>query len=449
MTASEIINKCRKSRCTAPHLLSLAFLLLAVFHAPQPAWAKKFVRVLPVDGTWWFVDSKNRTFISRGVDSVNINQDYIGHSKECPYESNAIARYQTAESWQKAAGDRLLLLNFNTLGAWSDSKVAVESTGKKKQLYYTVILHAADSFDNWNHLGMCDFFDPKFAISTKALAEKICAPLKDDEKLIGYFGDNELPWVSAGNPLLLQYLNFDAEAPGRRAAMAFLQRHYPSFIDFNRIWNTQCHSWTELDEAKNITAPAGNREIKERFEKDCEDFASLAASRYFDIIDLSIKVADPNHLNLGCRFSVYPGAPILRACGSHVDVISFNCYEPDPRKTIRKYASVGKPLLIGEFSFRSQDSGLPNSKGAGPIVQTQAIRGEWYESYVKNALSCPNIVGYHWFEHIDQPKEGRFDGENSNYGIANIHDEPYAELTHVMKQINLEAESLHDKAGDY
>ena len=429
-------------------LLTLMILTISTLQPAVAASDKKFVRVAPQDNIWWFVDSKNRTFISKGVDSVNLNQDYIGHTKECPYEKNALERYHTPESWRRSAGDRLLSLNFNTLGAWSDNTVATDSTGKKKPLYYTVILHAADSFDNWKHSGMCDFYDPKFALSVKNLTEKICAPLKDDERLIGYYGDNELPWVLPGNPLLLQYLNFESDAPGRRAAMAFLQRHYPSFIDFNRVWNTPYHSWGELDEAKNISTPQGDRDARERFEKDCESFTSMAASRYFDIIDLSIKVADPNHLNLGCRFSTFPGAPILRACAAHVDVVSFNCYEPDPRKTIRKYSSVGKPLLIGEFSFRSQDSGLPNSKGAGPIVQTQAIRAEWYESYVKNAMSMPYVIGYHWFEHIDEPKEGRFDGENSNYGIANINDEPYTELTQVMKRINLDAENLHDKAGE-
>ena len=89
------------------------------------------------------------------------------------------------------------------------------------------------------------------------------------------------------------------------------------------------------------------------------------------------------------------------------------------------------------------DSGLPNTKGAGPKVPTQKDRAAGFESYVTLALSKPNLVGYHWFEHADEPKEGRFDGENSNYGVVDIHDNPYEELTQKMTEINGRADTLH------
>ncbi len=422
--------------------------LILTLQIAAPSWCSNFVRVQPIDGNWYFVDAQDRAFISRGVDTVAFDQDYIQHTKDCPYAKNAMERHHSQQNWRKATAERLLSLNFNTLGAWSDIKVAQESTNKKKPLYYTVILHASDSFEDWNHTGLCDFFDPKFATSVRALCQKICTPLKDDPKLIGYFGDNELYWVLPNNPLLLQYLNLAPDAPGRRAAISFLQRHYATFADFNRVWNTDFNAWNQLDTATKIAPGKGDRDTKDAYEKDCDTFASFAATRYFDIVDLSIKLADPNHLNLGCRFSSYPGIQILRACAAHVDVVSFNCYEPDPTKTIKKYSTVGKPLLIGEFSFRAKDSGLPNTKGAGPIVENQTSRAEWFESYVKNALKAPNIAGYHWFEHIDQPKEGRFDGENSNYGIANIEDVPYEQLNRAMKEINLQSLLLHEKAGE-
>ena len=57
------------------------------------------------------------------------------------------------------------------------------------------------------------------------------------------------------------------------------------------------------------------------------------------------------------------------------------------------------------------------------------------------------MVGYHWFEHADQPAEGRFDGENSNYGTVTIQDETYAELTETMTRVNEAAESIHAESG--
>jgi hypothetical protein len=106
-----------------------------------------------------------------------------------------------------------------------------------------------------------------------------------------------------------------------------------------------------------------------------------------------------------------------------------------------------KPLIIGEFAFRGADSGLPNTRGAGPIVKTQTGRAVAFERYVTSALSQPNVVGFHWFEHADESKQGRFDGEDSNYGIVNIRDEPYEVLLGTMHRIHDQAEALHRKAS--
>jgi len=99
--------------------------------------------------------------------------------------------------------------------------------------------------------------------------------------------------------------------------------------------------------------------------------------------------------------------------------------------------------LIGEFSFRGDDSGLPNTVGAAPRLPTQAERAEHFQRYVVAGLRFPSLVGYHWFEHADQPAEGRFDGENSNYGIVSINDDDYSELMRAMKIMNAEADEIH------
>ena len=57
------------------------------------------------------------------------------------------------------------------------------------------------------------------------------------------------------------------------------------------------------------------------------------------------------------------------------------------------------------------------------------------------------MVGYHWFEHADQPAEGRFDGEDCNYGTVTIEDNPYAELTETMTRVNAAAERIHAEAA--
>jgi agarase len=183
------------------------------------------------------------------------------------------------------------------------------------------------------------------------------------------------------------------------------------------------------------------------FAADCDAFAAVVAERYFASTCAAIKAADPNHLLLGCRFAYIPAPAVIAASARHVDAISFNCYEFDASDAIDTYAAIGKPILIGEFSFRSADSGLPNSRGAGPLVATQAERAACFRHYVSTAVRKPGIVGYHWFEHADQPAEGRLDGENSNFGTVTIEDRVYKELTQTMMSVNAAAEQLHASAG--
>ena len=80
-------------------------------------------------------------------------------------------------------------------------------------------------------------------------------------------------------------------------------------------------------------------------------------------------------------------------------------------------------------------------------MPTQAERAVAYRRYAVAAVSQPAIVGFHWFEHADQPAEGRFDGENSNFGIVTINDEVYEKLTQTMKSVNAEADAVHAAAG--
>ena len=105
-----------------------------------------------------------------------------------------------------------------------------------------------------------------------------------------------------------------------------------------------------------------------------------------------------------------------------------------------------KPCLISKVSFRGDDSGLPNANGGGPRVASQIEHAQCFERYVTAALRKPPVVGYHWFEHADQPAEGRFDGENSNFGTVTIRDEVYAELTETMTRVNAAAEQIHGHA---
>lgn len=452
--------------------VSIILLATLILGAGSAQAASPFFQVRKIDGKWWLIDPDGRRFLSKGVTTVQFAQDNIQGTNRSPYGEANQAKYGSREAWRQAAAKRLIGWGFNTLGAWSDEGLArIEVDGKHLAYAPTVDLGAAfvarraGGKNAWLHGMFPDVFDPEFERTAHRVANRRCAPRKDDRWLLGWFTDNELRWGPdwrGSDELLTLFLALPADAPGRKAAISLLRQRHGDITGFNDVWKTGFASWDELTGAGPVKAPVvraalySQNQAQERkanqadpkraaFVADCEAFLASLAERYFRITGEAVKAADPNHLVFGCRFAYVPPAPVVAAAAQHLDAISFNCYDTDPRRVIDAYSVFGKPLILGEFSFRGADSGLPNTRGAGPIVKTQADRAGAFVRYATWALSKPNLIGYHWFEHADEPKEGRFDGENSNYGAVNIHDEPYHALTQAMTQLNGQAEMLHGK----
>ena len=436
--------------------------------------AGTFFQVRKIDGRWWLIDPGGHRFLSKGVDTIQFAADTARGTNRAPYGEANQAKYGSQEAWRQAAAKRLIGWGFNTLGAWSDEELALVRTNRQ-HLAYVSLLDLGATYAGQNAAGKSlsqhgafpDVFDPEFAKTARRIAFERCTPRKKDPWLVGWFTDNELRWGRdwrGNDELLTLFLALPADAPGHKAAVALLRKRHASIADFNRVWKTSFASWRELNAADSIkppmllapfwlSNPANERKANEAdpnravFIADCEAFVANLAEQYFSITSAAVRAADRNHLVLGCRFAHPPQWPsVIAAAAKHLDVISFNCYVPDPRLFIDIYSAFDKPVLIGEFAFRGADVGLPNSKGGGPVVKTQADRAAGYARYVTRALSKPNLIGYHWFEHTDEPKEGRFDGEDCNYGVVNVHDEPYQALTEAMPQLNAQAEKLHEQA---
>ena len=382
-----------------------------------------YFRVGRGDGAFWLVDPDGGRFLSKGVNTVRFDQDAIQNSARVPYAEACGKKYGSLEAWRAAAGKRLTSWGFNTLGSWSDEAVA-----KAPPLATAHNLDLGMSFawqKNFHHPheprhDFPDVFDPDFRAHVDRRALEQCARRSGEPNILGWFVDNELRWGAdwrGPEGLLALFLKLSTTSPGRDAAMGWLRERHG-------------------DPAQPPSAA------------DSEAFAGLVADRYFAQTVAAIKAADPNHLVLGCRFAFPPAPTVIAAAGRHLDVISFNCYDLEANAALGAFAATGKPCLIGEFSFRAADSGLPNTNGAGPKVATQAERAAAFQHYVSAALRSPALVGYHWFEHADQPAEGRFDGENSNFGTVTIDDRVYEELTAAMTAVNAEAEQLHSGTAE-
>jgi len=433
--------------------------------------ASGFFRVAESDGVFWLVDPDGGRFLSKGVNTVSFDQDHVQNSSRVPYAEACVRKYGSEAVWRAAAGARLAHWGVNTLGCWSDERVAdAGSFG----FAVTPNLDLGMSFAWEKHEAseehaqkFPDVFDSSFDRHVWNRAHEKCAARTDDQKILGWFIDNELRWGPdwrGSAELLTLFLGLQRTAPGRMAAIGWLRERYRDFAAFNAVWHAPAQSWETLDATERIEPPYRRLPIYQRdasqedaanhadaargeFFASCDAFSALVGQRYFETTCAAIRAADANHLILGSRFAYIPPPGVIEAAAQHCDVISANCYDFDARPIIDAYSGSGKACLIGEFSFRSTDSGLPNTNGAGPLVPTQAERAVAYRRYAAAALSQPAIVGFHWFEHADQPAEGRFDGENSNFGIVTINDEVYEKLTQTMKSVNAEADAVHAAAG--
>lgn len=405
----------------------------------RSATPRQFFYVEKIDNIWWFVDPGGKVFLSKGVNHISYTADYAPTLHTSPYGDATRQKYGSQSAWAKETAGRLRRWGFNTIGAWSNEIM------RRQEIPYTLILNIAESAGgNWEKGIFPDVYSNEFKREARRIAQTQCAQRKDDIYLLGYFTDNELRWGPdwrSKDSLLISYLKLKADTGGHREAIQFLNDRYKSIAEFNAAWKLTL---------KNFGGLTGNIEFpeSESRSKDEAAFQEQIARQYFSVCREAIHKYDPNHLILGCRFAGYAPQPVLRGMKDSVDVISYNTYNPlPPKERLQEIHNItGKPLIIGEFSFKAMDSGLPNTKGAGKPVPAQIDRAQCFSTFVTELMQLPFAIGYHWFEYADEPAEGRFDGENSNYGLVNIADEPWKILTDEMTRINRRIEKTHARA---
>ncbi len=415
--------------------LTLAVCVVCLFLTPARLFgAGGYFRVEQRAGVWWFVSPSGQLAISSGVDNVSYRGDVIHETTIHPYFEHISKLYPTENAWGKVEINRLRSWGFNNLGAWTDPLLWTY------KMPYTVILDiAARSGANWLKGIPADVYSPQFKAMARRIAEKECAPRAQDPYLLGYFSDNELRWGPDWRNkqnMLTMYLNLPSTAPGRQHAIEFLKEKYSDRIQqLNQAWGVQATSFGDVPSEATTRA----------FQADSSEFLGMVARHYFEVCAHAIHAADPNHLYLGAKFAGMPPDPVLLV--SHAaDVVSVDVYSFDPRPIVEHiYKLAHRPILVAEFAFRAENSGLPNTQGAGPKVPDQAARARAYKNFVKELESVPEAVGYQWFEWCDEPGQGRFDGENSNYGLVNIEDQPYSQFVTEVKAANREAISVHRK----
>ncbi len=129
----------------------------------------------------------------------------------------------------------------------------------------------------------------------------------------------------------------------------------------------------------------------------------------------------------------------------HVDVLSANNYNDRFYERLNNYYDVSKmPILVGEFSWASGyfvDGPLGTALPATALKEQMQTKGR---NSLKWALMHPGLVGYTWYRWVqgDPAKIPPY-----SYGLVYTNDETAEEHVSVVREINLNAESLRLDAG--
>ena len=368
--------------------------------AKTPFPATGYFSIGSKKGRSFFVTPTGEPFYSTGIDHVSSDPDTDQTTGQCPYCETIQGEYPSTAAWATATVSQLRSWGFNSLGAFSDDSTFAS------QMPYSVQLNMA-SGDDW--------FAPSFVTNADQVAATQVAPLADDPNLIGWYTDSELDWGPNGSDLdtqLEHYLALPAGSPGLAVAQQY------------------------------VGNPNG--------------FVYALATRYFQVTTAAVRMYDTHHLILGVKAEGQEIQPqLLEAARPYVDVFSIDDYQLQPGfaqiidriwpqylpvsatfNNFEKY--VKRPIMVAEYSFIADTPQTPDTvPGVYAVYPDQTTRAAAYTNYIAPLYEyAPWVVGDEWFEYVDEPQGGRFDGENNNFGAVDVENQPYQELVTQMEIIH-------------
>jgi hypothetical protein len=121
--------------------------------------------------------------------------------------------------------------------------------------------------------------------------------------------------------------------------------------------------------------------------------------------------------------------------GQYMDVLSINyyCFNFEKDFLINAHKKSGKPFILSEWSYDTQEQGLMVSLRN---VENQTQRGKAYRNYVEQAASLPFIVGVQWWCMLDHQSM------KVNTGLVNVADRPYNDFLNEVVKTNHKIYSL-------
>ena len=405
---------------------------------------------------WWLVDPDGYAFLSVGVDCFRktslgpiegiedlfdwlpneedtlfsaLTKDRNGKMSIDFYVSNMrrVFGENWETDWEVITTGLMKKFRINTIGNWSDLNYA-----RKTNIPYVLPMQGFPSTQVLLYRDFPDVFAEEYQTNSKKFASQL-TEYKDDPYLIGYFLRNEPHWAFGYHNLAYEMFGTDQKSVTKDEFVKWISEKYEGSIAlFNKIWKLELKDFDELKSKTFKDYPS------EKADSDFYKFSEIMVKKYIDLPCDEVEKIDNNHLNLGMRYA-WLSSDLLYKAGERFDVFSINGYGINPPPTTEMAQKSGKPVMIGEFHHGATDRGLPATGIIG--VLSQEDRANAYRNYIEQGFARPELIGMHYFQWIDQPFYGRFDGENYNIGIVDMTNQPYDELT---KSMTITNERIYD-----
>ena len=384
------------------------------------------------EGISWLTRPDGGRFFSLGVCCVNQGKPCEKFKSTNPGYA-AFQHYENSNRWAEATLQRLKSWSFTTVGGWSDYP-ALQQCDDADMAFIPVLAVGMTCGAPWK-----DMWDTNIIARMYQVARDQILPLRDDPRLLGYYSDNEMGWWNA---TLFKMTLEQAPSSGQRQRLLQLLRetYHTNWSELHKDFEPEgVGSFAELDQHGMLYLRPGSQGIRVY-----RRFLGLMAERYYSLAREIIRTYDSRGLILGDRYQSFYYPEVARTAAPFVDAVSMNLNAAWNDGTFPRFyldalhALSGKPVIVSEFymAARQNRSGNKNDSSTFPVVTTQKERAAGFRNTVEALLRTPYVVGADWFQYYDEPTHGRFDGENYDFGLVDIHNRPYEPLTAVAQTLD-------------
>ncbi len=386
----------------------------------------------------WFITPEGNAFWSLSIDVLMMLEHWsIPHVDFCQ------DRYGDDYGFAKYNVPRVKALGFNSAGFWTTPAIRRQMQAYDFPYFINLGLMPRNevyqlkdkdgkSLSARDLNAVVDPFNPQW----RQLVLDATANLdSSDPYLIGYFIDNEIGIMWPTHHLY----DFFYSPYTYSVFVEMLQGKYLTIERLNQAWSSEYHHYNYTSFTQIKQDPP---QVRGEDDPVAIDLALMERRIIKELVEFpisAIRRVDHNHLIVGLRFAgtFYPEYMDLFAS---YDVNSINIYNSAYSSQLgyhyytmpKQIAQLtGKPVIITEFSFKADDSGLPNDRGAGCKVETQEERAKGYAAVLTALAGQGYVIGAHYFSWQDSETS-----ERSNYGIVNWQEKMYRPLAETMKQLN-------------